>query len=103
MMADKKIQIEILGSVYDSKVKLTGIVSMDFTEATRLVDLKVARFVDAPAGAKISDGIAEEEPDMGWKKEEICSFLEEKKIPFEDKSTKEVLVKTYEDWKATQK
>jgi hypothetical protein len=102
-MAKNSVLLEITGSVYDAKGKLTGRVPFeDLTEAKRLVDLGVAKFVDAPAGAIISDGTVGEEPQMSWKKEEICSFLEEKKIQFVESVTKEVLIKTYEDWKAAQ-
>lgn len=100
-MEEKKVLIEITGSVFDSDGPVTGKVEMEVNEAARLVDLKVAKFVDVqvPPGTQISDQ-DDDEPDMGWKKEEICLFLDEKKIPFDEKSTKEVLIGVYEEWKA---
>lgn len=99
-MAEKLIQIEITGAVFDVDGQMTGIVEMEVNEAARLVDLKMAKFVDVqvPTGAQISTQ-EDDEPDMGWKKEEICLFLEEKKIPFDDKATKEALLKVYDEWK----
>ncbi|MBX3008620.1 MAG: hypothetical protein KF816_11425 [Melioribacteraceae bacterium] len=99
-MADKKeVMVEIIGAVFDAKGQITGTVAMEINEALRLVELNAARFVDAPAGAEIKDETVEEEPDSSWKKEEICLFLEEKKITYDEKATKDALLKTYEEWK----
>jgi predicted DNA-binding protein (UPF0251 family) len=104
VMADKKeVVVEIIGAVFDAKGQLKGTVPMEINEALRLVELGAVRFVDAPADAAISNETVEEEPDSSWKKEEICLFLEEKKIAYDEKATKEVLLKTYEEWKATSK
>lgn len=103
-MADKKeVMVEIIGAVFDAKGQLTGTVPMEINEALRLVELNAVRFVDVPADAPISNDAVEEEPDSSWKKEEICLFLEEKKITFDEKATKDVLLKTYEEWKSASK
>ncbi len=97
---------------------LTGIQKFPSDEATRLVDiLKVAKYVKEPEPVKLpepekvenngtetkQDIVTGEEPVMSWKREEIVSFLQKNKIPFEESAEKKGLLKFYSDWKDSKK
>jgi hypothetical protein len=85
------------------------VISLDLSEAARLVDLKAAKFVDTSQTAsnseRVSDKLKDTEnrkPVITWKKEQIWNYLNEMKIPFDTKATKETLIKVYEEWKKKQ-
>jgi len=122
----EKIKVEILPGcvVEDNSGKpMKGIHTLPIEEASRLVKLSAARFVqegpaqksepspepvkeeessdrEAATEDKTEEQVEEAFPDTSWNKADIISFMQKNEIPFKTNDTKEILVNACIDWKA---